>query len=168
MTNSITSEADEFVTAIRPRLVGSLTLYCADRATAEDLAQEALIRTWMRWKKVRHMHSPEAWTFRTAFNLANSWGRRRQAERRAVARVARTGEAFAPPEPADVLAVREAVLALPSRQRAAVVCRYFGGMSVDETAEAIGARPGTVKALTSQGVASLRTAGLIDEEPANV
>jgi len=168
MANPITTEADNFVTRIRPRLVGSLTLYCGNRATAEDLAQEALIRTWMRWKKVREMNSPEAWTFRTAFNLANSWGRRRQAERRAVRRLEQSGGDFAPPDPTDVLAVRSAVGALPPRQRAAIVCRYFGGMNVADTATALNTKPGTVKALTSQGIDSLRRAGLIDEEPANV
>jgi len=168
MANPTTKEADDFVTTIRPRLVGSLTLYCGNRTIAEDLTQEALIRTWMRWKKVREMRSPEAWTFRTAFNLANSWGRRHQAERRALKRLERSGAAFAPPDPVDVVAVRTAVGALPPRQRAAIVCRYFAGMSVDETAATIGAKPGTVKALTFQGVASLRTAGLLDEESTNV
>ena len=163
MTTPTTSDADAFVTEIRSRLVGSLTLYCGDRATAEDLAQEALVRTWMRWKKVRDMQSPEAWTFRTAFNLANSWGRRRQAERRALTRLERRPTPPTATEPADVLALRDAIGGLPPRQRAAIVCRYYGGMSVDETASAIDARPGTVKALTSQGVESLRRAGLVEE-----
>lgn len=163
MTTPTTSDADDFVTAIRPRLVGSLTLYCGTRATAEDLAQEALVRTWMRWKKVRDMQSPEAWTFRTAFNLANSWGRRRQAERRALKRLSGAAEPPAAPEPADVIAMRDAVGALPPRQRLAVVCRYYSGLSVAETAAAMDAAPGTVKALTSQGIDSLRAAGLIEE-----
>ncbi|MEM7142963.1 MAG: SigE family RNA polymerase sigma factor [Actinomycetota bacterium] len=163
MTTPTPSEAADFVTALRPRLVGSLTLYCGDRATAEDLAQEALIRTWQRWKKVRMMHSPEAWTFRTAFNLANSWGRRKQAERRAMRRLESGAVPPPSPEPADAIAVRQAVGSLPARQRAAIVCRYYSGLSVEQTAEAIDAAPGTVKALTSQGIDSLRGRGLTEE-----
>jgi RNA polymerase sigma factor (sigma-70 family) len=62
-------------------------------------------------------------------------------------------------EPADVtdaLAVRAAVAALPPRQRAAVVLRYFADLSVDQTAAVLGCAPGTVKSLTSQAIASLR------------
>lgn len=162
------TEAESFVEGIRPRLVGSLTLYCGDRQIAEDLAQEALVRTWMKWKKVSDMASPEAWTFRTAFNLASSWGRRRQAERRATKRLERR---IAPPvgaEPADVLALRDAVAALPPRQRAAIVCRYYAGLPVADSAEVMGCRPGTVKALTSQGIDSLRASGLVEEVTADV
>jgi RNA polymerase sigma factor (sigma-70 family) len=52
--------------------------------------------------------------------------------------------------------VRAAVATLPSRQRAAVVLRYFNDLSVADTAEILGCAEGTVKALTSQAVANLR------------
>jgi RNA polymerase sigma factor (sigma-70 family) len=48
------------------------------------------------------------------------------------------------------------VAALPRRQRAALVLRYFSDLSVDRTAEVLGCAPGTVKSLTSQAIASLR------------
>ncbi|MGI9017852.1 MAG: sigma factor-like helix-turn-helix DNA-binding protein [Euzebya sp.] len=49
------------------------------------------------------------------------------------------------------LVVRAAVQALPERQRMAVVLRYLGDLSVVQTAEAMGCRPGTVKAPVSPG-----------------
>ncbi len=164
-------DVESFVEAIRPRLVGSLTLYCGDRQAAEDLAQEALVRAWMKWRKVVRMNSPEAWTYRTAFNLATSWGRRGQAERRAVGRLADRAASTvsaAAADPTDVIAVADAVVSLASRQRTAIICRYYLGLGVDEAADAMGCRPGTVKALTSQGISRLRQLGLVDEEVADV
>ena len=82
-------DVERFCTEIAPRLVGSLTLYCGDHLLAEELAQEALARAIERWARVGAMDSPEAWTYKTAFNLARSSFRRGAAERRAQARVSR-------------------------------------------------------------------------------
>ena len=55
---------------------------------------------------------------------------------------------------------------LPPKQRAAVVCRFYLAMTVAETAELLGCAEGTVKSATHQALASLRRAGLADDEPA--
>jgi RNA polymerase sigma factor (sigma-70 family) len=147
---------ESFCQRISPRLVGSLVLQCENRLVAEEIAQEALARAWLRWKDVGLMASPEAWTYRVAFNLASSQRRRRAAERRAHSRRGREG--IEPDHLAEDLAVRHAVQQLPARQRTAVVLRYFAGFSVRETAEAMSCAEGTVRSLTSQGVAALRAA----------
>ena len=156
-------DAASFCADMRSRLVGSMVLYCGDRQMAEEFAQEALARALERWDRVGQMTSPEAWTYRTAFNLARSWFRRRRFE---VVALRREGAGRLPdlPDTAEAVAVRSAVASLAPRQRAVIVARFFAGLSVDETAEAIGCRPGTVKALTHQAIARLRTADLIDEE----
>ena len=156
-------EPAAFCRSIRDRLVGSLTLYCGDRAVAEELAQETLVRVWERWDRVGAMASPEAWTYRTAFNLASSWGRRRSAERRANRRSLPVDDLATTPDTPTVEAVRAAVAALPPKQRAAVVCRFYLAMTVADTAETLGCAEGTVKSTTHQALASLRTAGLVDE-----
>lgn len=159
------SQPGEFCAEIRDRLVGSLTLYCGDRAVAEELAQDALVRTWEHWSRVRTMDAPEAWTFRTATNLANSWYRRRAAERRAKERL--RGQRTAhhdPPDGSTAEVVRAAVAALPPKQRAVVIARFFLDLSVDQTATALGCAPGTVKATTSHAVARLRAMGLTDDD----
>jgi RNA polymerase sigma-70 factor (ECF subfamily) len=158
-------EPAAFCRAIRARLVGSLTLYCGDRAVAEELAQEALVRAWERWDKVGAMASPEAWTYRTAFNLASSWGRRRSAERRAHRRHGPAVEVAPSHDTPTIEAVRDAVVALPPKQRSAVVCRFYLAMTVAETAELLGCAEGTVKSATHQALASLRRAGLVEDEP---
>ncbi len=140
---------------LHPRLVGLLALHTGDRHVAEDLAQETLIRLHQHWPTVRHHESPTAWACRVAINLSSSWWRRRGAERRANQRV--LGRPEPPPtDPADVLAVRAAVHALPLRQRSVVVLRFYQGLSVRETASALRCPEGTVKSLTSQAVAALR------------
>jgi RNA polymerase sigma factor (sigma-70 family) len=114
------------------------------------------------------MEAPHAWAYRVALNLAASRFRRRAAERRAYQRLGRTPDGDATPDPAAVVAVREALRSLPERQRAAVVLRYFADLSVADTSSALRCQPGTVKALTSQGIAALRShfeVSIAEEEP---
>jgi RNA polymerase sigma-70 factor (sigma-E family) len=148
-----------FCHRVRPRLVGTLSLLCGDGDAAEELAQETLARVWLRWSRVRELGEPRAtaWTFRVAINLANSWVRRRMAERRARARLAgQAASAHLDPDPADALAVRQAVAALPRRQRTALVLRYYADLPVAEVAALMGCAPGTVKSLTSKALTALR------------
>lgn len=141
-----------------PRLVGLLALYVGSRPVAEDLAQEALIRLHQHWPRVRAMPSPRNWLIGVALNLARSWWRRRYAEHRANRRF-QSGRptTTAASEPADVLAIRAAVALLQPRQRAALVLRYYAGLSVAETAEQLDCAEGTVKSLTHKAIANLRT-----------
>lgn len=157
-----TSPASAFEALCRsayPRLVGSLSLYCGDHDVAEDMAQEALARAWRDWTKVARMDAPEMWVYRTAFNLTNSWYRRVRTARRKSDGIG--SPRALEPDLARSLAVRAAVEALPRRQREAVTLRYYSDLSVEAAARVMGCAPGTVRALTAQGVAALRaTAGL--------
>jgi RNA polymerase sigma-70 factor (sigma-E family) len=150
-----------FCALVRPSLVGALALHCGDRGVAEELAQEALARTWERWTKVRRMPNPSAWTYRVAFNLATSWFRRRAAETRARQRDQPVAQTL--PDHAQAVAVRAAIAALPPRRRTAMVLRYYLDLSVADTAEVMSCSPGTVKALCAQATAVLRTHPLLTE-----
>ena len=149
-----------FCERLHPRLVGALRLHCGDDQAAQELAQEALARAWERWRSVQAMASPEAWVFRVALNLSTSRGRRLAAERRAHERLDVPRPAAA--DEADRLAVRAAVAALPDRQRAALVLRYYADLPVAEVAVAMRCAEGTVKSLTAKAVANLRAA--IDDD----
>jgi len=151
---------DAFCRRLHPKLVGALRLYLGRPDVAEELAQEALVRVIQNWPKVATMDHADAWTFRVAFNLANSRLRRVLAERRAQHRSGPATTVHWNVDVAEVLAVRAAVAALPPRQREAVVLRYFGDLSVEQVAQAMSCRPGTVKAHLHQAVANLRTSGL--------
>ncbi len=60
--------------------------------------------------------------------------------------------------------MRAAVATLAPRQREALALRYFADLSVEDTAAAMRCAPGTVKALTSQAIAALRTQLATDDE----
>lgn len=157
-------EADAFCRVLYPKLVGSLRLAYGAGVPAEDLAQDALVRTIERWDAVVAMEHPEAWCYRVAFNLARSGFRRRQAESRATVRLGtRRQTGGDPPEPDDVLAVRAALAHLPRRQRQAIVLRFYADLSVDQVAATMKCRPGTVKAHLHQGLVALRHQGLADD-----
>lgn len=146
---------------LRPQLVGALTLHTGDRAVAEELAQETLVRLWQRWPRVSQLDSPPAWAHRVATNLARSWWRRRAAERRAHQRLGADRGRPAVTGADDVMALREAVAGLPRRQREALVWRHYLHASADEAAAAMGCAPATVRALCRQGLANLAARGLV-------
>jgi RNA polymerase sigma-70 factor (sigma-E family) len=152
----VMDEVHEFCRRVRPRLVGTLSLLVGDANVAEELAQETLARVWVGWARLGPLTEPArgAWAYRVAVNLANSWWRRRLAERRALGRF--TDRARGDPDLADAVAVRRAVATLPRRQRTALVLRYYADLPVAEVAALMGCAPGTVKALTSQALRGLR------------
>lgn len=151
------SEFSAFCIAEHPRLVGALSLYCGDRALAEELAQDALSRACRDWKKVRRMGAPGAWTHRVAINLANSYFRRAAVEIRAKRRLQAAplpsgGPGF---DRAAVMDIRSAVASLPRRQRTALILRYYVDLPVREVALVMECPEGTVKTLTSKAIESL-------------
>lgn len=150
-----------FLAGLYPDLVASLRVYASSRPVAEDIAQDALAAAWQHRSRVEELRDPRAWVYRVAINRSRSVWRRALVEWAHQGRlrpaVDEPGEAVE-----DGMAVRAAVRKLPRRQREAVALRYFGDLSVEQTAEVMGCAAGTVKALTSQAMASLR--GLLDRE----
>jgi RNA polymerase sigma factor (sigma-70 family) len=84
------------------------------------------------------------------------------AERRARKRIE---DASASPEPSsDPVDVTRALVALPRRQRDAVVLRYFLELTTAETAEAMGTSEGTVKSQLSKARAHLEVTLALDTD----
>ena len=143
-------DAEEFCRQQWPGLARVLTAWTRDRALGEEVAQEALARVLARWPRVREMASPGGYAHRVAINLAtDELVRRRRQPPLAVDDVVEE-------DPTVGMSVAVALGALPDRQRLAVSLRYVADLSVADTAEAMGCRPGTVKALCHQGLARLR------------
>ena len=151
-----------------PRLVGMIGLYLGDRAAAEELAQEALIRLCRHWSDLPTEADAGRWLTRVAMNLAKSSVRTRAVRQRILDRHGPSLAArdHAPSERvADVVAVRAAVRGLPDRQRQVVILRFFNDLPVAEVAAVMKCPEGTVKSLTSQAITALRRAGLgIDDD----
>jgi RNA polymerase sigma-70 factor, ECF subfamily len=127
---------------------------CGHRATAEDLTAEAFARTWGRWQAGK-IEDLLPYLRRTLVNLCRKSWRRERVARRHQSRFA--SPLFEEPKYGDLELV-DAVLRLPSPQRAVIVLRYFEDLSEQVTAQFLGISPGTVKSRTSRALASLRSA----------
>jgi RNA polymerase sigma-70 factor, ECF subfamily len=118
-------------------------------STAEEVAQEAFLRTYQRWETVSGYERPDVWVRTVAANLARSRWRRLGTELRALTRLAgsRESQPEAAPEllPAETEAFWRAVRSLSRRQAQVVVLHYLEDLSVADVAAAIGAAEGTVK-----------------------
>lgn len=137
------------------RIVAAVRLITKDLAAAEDITQEAFAKTYLSWSKLWPEGNPTGWVYRVATNLAISWHRRAAREVRARARLQRwENTTVAAPEAYPEL--HRAVESLPPRQRAAVALHYVLGLSMEQAAEAMGCKPGTVKSLLHGARAKLR------------
>lgn len=160
---------DEFAAFVAARyraLVRTGLLLIGDSGHAEDLAQSALIRTYLAWGRLRDPANAEAYARRTLVRLALRARQRRWIGEIAAEQVPERGASMptGPGQDDLVLDVRRALAALPAGQRAVLVLRYLDDQSEAETARLLGISPGTVKSRTARGLASLRHAGLLDLE----
>ena len=156
----------EFVDGEYARVVATVALVCGSVATAEDSVQEALARAWEQLARGRTIDRLPAWITTVALNLARSQMRRWRAERRARDRLGPLHDDLsnAPAASGDAHAVRQALLALPRRQREVTVLRYYLGLDVREIGAHLGIAEGTVKAMLFRARQSLATL-LDDDEP---
>lgn len=146
----------EFVEASSARLFRTAYLVVGDHQLAQDLLQEALIKTYVTWSRLRDESSAEAYTRRIIVTTSMSWRRRRSFQERPSTLVLDVVE----PDRFEALAARDDLWAqlhtLPPGQRAAVALRYCEDCSEARTAELMGVSVGTVKRQTSEGLRKLR------------
>ena len=130
-------------------------LLTGSRAEAEDLAQEALVRTWWRWKLVRRPDDPGSYARRVLVNRRRSLLRRATVEARSLAR-SRPEELVVPAGDERAMVLWQAVQALPARQRAVLMLRYQEDLTEQDVARLLGLPLGTVKSRTHRALARLR------------
>ena len=135
------------------------TLLLDDPGQAEEAVQEAFLRTFVGWRRLRHPEHAGAYLRAAVVNQCRSRGRRRVSEQRGNRTLwAGTGDEARSSDierAGDVLAVLDAVRSLPARQREAVVLRYYADLSEADVARALGCSLGTVKSQLSKARASL-------------
>jgi RNA polymerase sigma-70 factor (sigma-E family) len=152
----IDEEFREFVAARSGALLRTAYLLAGDWASAEDLLQTALTRTYLAWRRLGHIEAVEPYARRVLVNSATSWWRRRWHGERPteVLPEGATGDGF------DVWIERDLlwrhVLTLPARQRAVLVLRFYEDLSEVDTAGLLGVTVGTVKSQCSRALATLR------------
>lgn len=146
----------EFVAARSSALHRTAYLLVGERQLAQDLLQEALTKTYVAWPRLRDHGRAEAYTRKAITTTAISWYRRRSwGERPTDAVPDRAGtDPFADLPTRQLL--WEALQALPPRQRAAIVLRFYEDLSEARTAELLGCAPGTVKSQVHAGLRKLR------------
>jgi RNA polymerase sigma-70 factor (sigma-E family) len=158
---------EEFVQAHGDALVRLSFALCGDRGKAEDAAQEALTRVYLRWSR---LDDPLPYARRCVVNATrDSWRQlsRQQQREQVVAGYA----AGLPVAIDDLIADRDrltrALLRLPYGQRAVVVLRFWLQLSEQETAAALGNSTGTVKSQASRALGKLRQELQSDLLPVN-
>ena len=152
--------ADESVESLfhahYPRIVYTAFSLVGDWDLAEQLAQEAYLRLWRRWRWISDPQAAPMYLQRTVVNLSRETVRRKIIERRAL-RIKGAERAHAPePAPAALVELRRAIAGLPARKRECVVLRFLLGLSEAETAELLGISVGTVKSQTHKALRLLR------------
>ncbi|MEO5877269.1 MAG: SigE family RNA polymerase sigma factor [Streptosporangiaceae bacterium] len=133
-------------------------LLTADRAGAEDLVQTALVKAYLRWRRIES--NPEAYVRKVLVTVAAD--ERRRAHRRHETAMEALPERCDGSDPYAGIdgnrALRAALGGLPPRQRAAVVLRHWVGLDVAEVADLLGCSAGTVRSQTLRGLDKLREA----------
>lgn len=149
------AEFSAFVTDAGLALVRTAWMLCGDRARAEDLAQHALLRTYLAWPKVRS-GNPLGYARRIVANARiDSWRKHRREVLTAPDDLPAAEGATAEAHAERDLPVR-ALLTLSAKQRRIVVLRYLVGLPEAEVAADLGVSLGTVKSTASRGLARLR------------
>ncbi|MFI9485026.1 SigE family RNA polymerase sigma factor [Promicromonospora sp. NPDC052451] len=152
------AEFAAFMSRSAPALARTAWLLCGDTHQAEELVQQALMKTYLAWPKARS-GEPLAYARRVLANLrVDGWRRRRREVLMAADTLperAQDGRS-----PADVHAERDrlvrALRLLPTKQRRIVVLRHLEGLAEREVADALGVSVGTVKSTASRGIVRLR------------
>ena len=151
-------EFSEYFAARRDVVRRAAYLMCGDWHWADDLAQAAFIRLAAAWHRVRDPQALDAFVrtclVRTYLAETQRLWRRRERS------FAEPPELPGPEDDAETATRRllfaRALGQLPPRQRVTLICRYYQGLDVAQTAAALGCAEGTVKSQTARGLASLR------------
>ena len=155
------AEFSAFAAAHGPVLIRTAWLLCGDRARGEDLAQQALVRTYLAWPRLT---DPLAYARRAvATARIDAWRLRRREVLVApddLVVASRPGAGAAGGSPEGPHAERDLLLralrTLPAQQRRIVVLRYLVDLPEAEVAEMLGVSAGTVKSTLSRGLDRLR------------
>ncbi len=131
-------------------------LLCGDWHQAEDLVQTAFIKSYATWQRLRNAGAAEAYVRKVLTREVLSEGRRHWA-RQQVSDLSGHDRPGPSSSHEERLVLLDALRAIPPRQRACLILRFWEDCSVAETARTLGCRKGTVKSQTARGLQTLRT-----------
>jgi RNA polymerase sigma factor (sigma-70 family) len=122
-------------------------LLTGSRAVAEDLVQDSFVRLHGHWNRVEQ---PTAYLRASVVNACRAYHRRVRRER------AHFPELVVDSVSPETPLILDALAALPYKQRAALVLRFYEDRPAQEIAKALHCRPATVRSLIHRGLAALR------------
>lgn len=159
--NGDAGAASALTLRLAPRVIGYAARLLGDRAEAEDVAQDAMLRLWRVAPEWRQGEAKvTTWLYRVTTNLCTDRLRKsgRAVELDAVAEPedGRQSVEAALIETDRARALQAALATLPDRQRQAVVLRHIEGLSNPEIAEAMDIGVEAVESLTARGKRALR------------
>ena len=144
---------DTFFEEEHVRLFKALYFVTGNRQDAEELMQDAFLKLWERWDEAR-ITDPTGYLFRVALNAFRSRHRRAVVALRKAVPVSEQRDDFLEAEMrADV---RQLLLQLTPRQRAALLLVDLLGYPSEQAARILRVRPSTVRTLATQGRRALR------------
>jgi RNA polymerase sigma-70 factor, ECF subfamily len=137
-----------------------------DRDEAKDLVQATLARAWEKRAQLKEPAAAPGWLRRALVNQAMGLLRRRRLWALAGRLLLLGPEVEGAPDAAlerqeHLRALAAACASLSPQQAVAFSLRYLEGLSLDEVAEAMELRRGTVRVHLQRAVASLRTRGVL-------
>jgi RNA polymerase sigma-70 factor (sigma-E family) len=154
----VPSSFDDFVDERLDGLLRYASVLTCDAELAQDVVQEVLLRAQQKWRRIGPMGAPTAYVKRMILNEYLSLRRRRAVHEAASAALVRDEVVD---DPSGSYNEREAMLAriaaLPPKQRAAVVLRYYEDRTDGEIAELLGCGASTVRSHLARALAALRT-----------
>ena len=149
------TDYDTFFEANYWPIVRSLSAAFGGELAVEEAVQEAFVRAYARWRRIRGYESPSAWVRRVAINCIHDQRRALDRRRRAEQQAHRADDvrlADGPRASGDLVGMIES---LAPRQRLAMALYYVGDVSVRDIAVTMQISEGAVKAHLSQGRANL-------------
>ncbi|WP_084959259.1 SigE family RNA polymerase sigma factor [Thermoactinospora rubra] len=146
----------DFVAQRGDALLRYAYVLAGDPHDAADLVQEALLKLRASWSKVRHKDNPESYARTTISRLHIAVWRRRRREL-PIGQVPDREHHDALPTGVDDTLWR-LLAALPRRQRAVLVLRYYEQLTDEEIAGVLGVSRGTVRSQASRALDKLRAA----------
>jgi RNA polymerase sigma-70 factor (sigma-E family) len=156
-------EFTAFMTTAAPLLARTAWFLCGDVHRAEELVQQALVKTYLAWPSAR-AGDPLAYARRTLANARiDSWRKLRREHLTAPEDMPERARASTADAHADRDQLVRALSLLTARQRRVVVLRHLAGLTENEVAQDLGVSVGTVKTTASRGLRRLR---VLLEQPA--
>jgi len=137
-------DLDHFVVHEYPQVVAAVGLITGNRQDAADAVQDALVG-FLSKPPTHPVANVSAWITVVASNRVRDQYRRKDAERRALAKVGIDPESMTDAVHSLDVDVMAALSELPLQQRQVCTLHYLMDQSVDTIADGLGVTPGTVK-----------------------